>query len=174
MTNYACRGGQQKIRGRRDCGHSRSQDGMPSHPAGDRRDPYAHFSCHICGKVRHTVIRCWPRMDDSYQDEPPSAALVATSSYKIDPNWCRDTGAIDHIISDLDRLAVRERYHGGEQVQVGNGVGLRILHIGHSSINTAFCPLALRNILHVLEISKHLLFVHKFSRDNDVFFEYHP
>ena len=32
----------------------------------------------------------------------------------------------------------------------------------------------MRNILHVPEISKHLLFVHKFFHDNDVCFEYHP
>ncbi|KAK4415342.1 Retrovirus-related Pol polyprotein from transposon RE1 [Sesamum alatum] len=93
---------------------------------------------------------------------------------KIDPNWYRDTGSTDHITSDLDRLALRDRYHGDEQVQVGNGAGLQILHIGHSSINTATRPLALRNILHVPDISKHLLSVHKFSRDNDVFFEFHP
>ena len=59
-------------------------------------------------------------MDESYQNEPPSAALAATSSYKIDPNWYSDTGTTDHITSDLDRLAVREYYHGGEQVEVGN------------------------------------------------------
>jgi histone deacetylase 1/2 len=51
---------------------------------------------------------------------------------------------------------------------------LRITHIGHSSLNTADRPLALRNILHVPNITKNLLSVHKFSRDNDVFFEYHP
>jgi hypothetical protein len=65
-------------------------------------------------------------MDDSYHDDPPSAAMAATSSYKVDPNWYCDIGATDHITSDLDRLAVRERYHGGEQVQVGNGAGLQI------------------------------------------------
>jgi len=48
------------------------------------------------------------------------------------------------------------------------------MHIGHSSINTATRPLALRKILHVPEIAKHILSVHKFTRDNDVFFEYHP
>ena len=69
---------------------------------------------------------------------------------------------------------MHERYHGGEQVQVDNGAGLWILHTHHSSINTIARPLALRNILHVPEISKHLLSIHKISRDNDVFFEYHP
>ena len=113
-------------------------------------------------------------MDESYQDESPSVALVATSSYKIDLNWYSDIDTTDHITSDLDRPAVRERYHGGEQVQVDNEASLRVLHTGHSSINTAARPLALRNILHVPEISKHLLSVHKFFRDNDVIFEYHP
>ena len=69
---------------------------------------------------------------------------------------------------------MRERYHGGEQVQVGNGSGLQILHTSHSSINTVARPLALCNILHVPKISKHILLVHNFFRDNDIFFEYHP
>jgi hypothetical protein len=113
-------------------------------------------------------------MDETYQDDPPSVALAATSSYTIDSNWYSDTGATDHITSDLDRLAVHECYHGGEQVQVRNGAGLQILHTGHSSINTAARPLTLRNILHVPTISKHLMSVHKLSCDNNVFFEFHP
>ena len=112
-------------------------------------------------------------MDESYQDEPPSVALAATSSYKIDPNWYSDTCATDHIISDLDHFTVRQRYYEGEKVQIGNRAGLKILHTGHSSINTVVRSLALRNIFHVPKISKHLS-IHKFSRDNDVLFEYHP
>lgn len=113
-------------------------------------------------------------MDDSYQEESHSAALASTSSYTVDPNWYSDTGATDHITSDLDQLAIRDQYKGGEHVQVGNGACLRIMHIGHSSINTTTRPLVLRSILHVPEISKHLLSVHCFSRDNDVCFEFHP
>jgi hypothetical protein len=100
--------------------------------------------------------------------------MTATTSYMVDPNWYIDTGATDYITSDLDRLAVRERYTGGDTVQVGNGAGLRIMHTSHSSINIATRPLALRNILLVPTISKHLLSVHKFSHDNDIFFKYHP
>jgi hypothetical protein len=51
---------------------------------------------------------------------------------------------------------------------------LQFLHTGHSPINTAARPLTLRNILHVPTIAKHLLSVHKLSRDNNVFFEFHP
>jgi hypothetical protein len=101
--------------------------------------------------------------------------VATTTSYKEDPNWYNDTGASDHKTSDLDRLAVCECYNGGGQVQVSNGAGLRILcTTGHSLINTTTRPLVLRNILHVPEISKHLLSAHNFSHDNDVFFKYHP
>jgi hypothetical protein len=62
-------------------------------------------------------------MDDSYSEEPPSVN-VTTSSSKVDTDWYTDAGATDHITSNLDRLAVRERYHGNEQVQVSNGSGL--------------------------------------------------
>jgi hypothetical protein len=112
-------------------------------------------------------------MDESYSEEPPSAH-VATASSKVHTDWYTDTGTTDHITSDLDRLAVRKRYHGNEQVHFSNGSGLRIMHIGHSSLNTANHPLALYNILHVPNITKNLISVHKFSRDNGVFFEYHP
>ena len=112
-------------------------------------------------------------MNESYQDEPSSAALATTSSYKIDSNWYSDIDTTDHIPSDLDCLAVRERYHGGEQVQVGNEAGLQILHTGHYSINTATRPLTLPNILLVPEIFKHLLSIYKFSCNKDIFFEFH-
>jgi hypothetical protein len=95
--------------------------------------------------------------------------VATTHSYKVDSNRYSDTGATDHITSDLDCLGVRERYNGSDQVQVGNGVGLRILHSGHSLINATH-PLVLRNILHVPNIFMHLLSVHKFSRDNDCIF----
>ena len=68
-------------------------------------------------------------MDESYQDEPLSVALAATSSYKIDPILYRDTSATDHITSDLDHLTVHECYHEGEQLQVSNRAGLRIFQL---------------------------------------------
>jgi histone deacetylase 1/2 len=111
-------------------------------------------------------------MDESFHEDP--STMVATSSYKIDQNWYSDTGATDHITSDLDRLAIREQYNGGDKVHVGNGAGLNILHTGHASLKTASRSLALHNVLHVPQISKKLLSVHKLARDNDVYFEYHP
>jgi hypothetical protein len=159
--------------GRRRGGRGgQSRGGAPSH--GERRGNNPRPECQICGRVSHTAVKCWYRMDESFQDEHPSAALASTSSYKVDPNWYSDTGATDHITSDLDRLTVRDQYQGNGMVQVGNGAGLKIMHVGSYSINTDTRPLALNNVLHVPEISKHLLSVHKLSRDNNVFFEFHP
>jgi hypothetical protein len=41
-----------------------------------------------------------------------------------------DSGATDHITKDLECLHVHERYTGKDNVQVANGKGLSISHIG--------------------------------------------
>jgi hypothetical protein len=157
QANFAGRGGPQRGRGRGTPPAGRGARGRGGPPfQGRGRGPSSSTSnrpqCQICGRTGHTAIKCWYRMDESYQEEHPSAA-VATTSYQVDPNWYTDTGATDHITSDLDRLALREQYHGGETVQVGNGTGLEIMHIGSCSFNTATRPLALKNVLHVPHIS---------------------
>jgi hypothetical protein len=58
-------------------------------------------------------------MDESYGDDSLSANVVSKSSYKVDTDWFPDTGATGHVTSELDRLAIREHYHGDDQVQVG-------------------------------------------------------
>jgi hypothetical protein len=177
-VNYAGCGGFNRGRGRGDRGRGdrgrggRSRGSVPTR--GPHRNSGSRPKCQICGKVGHTAIKYWYQMDESYQEEGPSTALASSNSYQVDPNWYSDTGAMDHIASDLDRLAKREQYHGGDTVQVGNGTGLRILHTGSCSINTDTYPLALNNVLHVPDISKHLLSVHKLSRDNNIFFQFHP
>jgi hypothetical protein len=172
-VNYVGRGGPSCGRERGDRGRGdRSRGGAPSR--GDRCGNNPRLECQICDRVGHTAVKCWYRMDESFQDEHPSAALASTRSYKVDPNWYSDIGATDHITSDLDRLVVRDQYQGNDMVQVGNGAGLKIMHVGSCSINTDTRPLALNNVLHVPKISKHLLSVHKLSRDNNVFFEFHP
>jgi hypothetical protein len=85
-----------------------------------------------------------------------------------------DTGATDHITSDLDRLAIREVYNGNDRVHISNRAGLHISHVGHGTLNTIAKPLDLRNILHVPQITKNLLSLHKLTRDNAVFVEIHP
>ena len=47
----------------------------------------------------------------------------------MDPSWYVDTGATDHITGDLDKLSIKERYHGNDQVQAANGSGMDIAHM---------------------------------------------
>jgi hypothetical protein len=90
--------------------------------------------------------------------------------YNMDTEWYTDTGATDHITSELDKLTTREKYGGADQVHAANGSGMPIRHIGQSSIRTHELNLILRNILHVPAASKNLVSVHKFTHDNNVFF----
>ena len=61
------------------------------------------------------------------------------------------------------------------QVHVGNGTGLSIKHIGQSEFLSPFSfkPFLLNHLFHVPSITKNLLSVSKFAKDNEVFFEFH-
>jgi histone deacetylase 1/2 len=59
-------------------------------------------------------------------------------------------------------------------VHVGNGAGMAISHLGHSSISTTAKDLTLKIVLYVPHISKDLLSIHKLALDNGVFIEFHP
>jgi histone deacetylase 1/2 len=85
-----------------------------------------------------------------------------------------DTGASDHITGELEKLTMREKYHGGDQVHTASGSGMEIKHIGHGVLNFPTSRLHLKNILHVPSASKDLLSVHRLANDNNVFFEFHP
>lgn len=58
--------------------------------------------CQVCFKKGHTTTECWHRFDENYvHDEKLVAA--ASSSYNIDTNWYMDSGATDHVTSDLEK-----------------------------------------------------------------------
>jgi hypothetical protein len=99
---------------------------------------------------------------------------MATHGYTVDPNWYVDTGATNHITSDLERLATKERYTGGDQILVANGAGLSITHIGNSFIASSSIPLYLNHVLFAPKISKHLISVKKLAIDNHAFVEFYP
>jgi histone deacetylase 1/2 len=135
--------------------------------------------CQVCTKPGHSAAKCWFRYDESYQgEEAPRSAAAASmgggGDYNFDPTWYSDTGATDHITHQLDRLNTHEKYLGRDNVKAANGTGMTIANIGKSIINTNSRPLLLNDVLHVPKTTKNLLSVHKLTRDNDVFIEYHP
>jgi hypothetical protein len=152
-------------------GHGRGNGGgAGGHNSGNHDD---RPICQICGKAGHAALRCRRRFDHAFTGEEHSVNTASTS-YNTDPAWYMDTGVTDRITNNLDRLHIRERYHGNEQVHVGNGAGLHISHIGHGTINANAKPLHLRNVLHVPKITKNVLSASKLTHDNNAFLEIHP
>lgn len=99
----------------------------------------------------HFEIDCYHRMDYAYQGRHPPKklmAMVANQSPIGDQTWYSDTGASHHVTSDLANLSINSEYQGGDKVQVGNGQGLSILHIGSSKFCTPQNSFLLINILH--------------------------
>lgn len=96
------------------------------------------------------------------------------ASYDIDNSWLLGSGATNHITSDLEELAVRERYHGGEQIHAAGGSSMQILLLKNESVYTSHRNLSLKNVLHVPQTTEDLISVHRLSLDNNVYLEFHP
>jgi hypothetical protein len=99
------------------------------------------------------------------------SAGIAYGSYGVETNWYTDSGATDHITRELDKLHVRDRYNGNEQIHTASGSGMDIHHIGNSVIHTPTHDLHLNNILHVPQATKILLSTSRIARDNHAFVE---
>jgi hypothetical protein len=63
--------------------------------------------CQVCGKVGHTAVVYWYRYDEDYALGGHMAAT--TSSSGTDPNWYLNSGAIDHITSELEKMTLHDR-----------------------------------------------------------------
>lgn len=133
-------------------------------------------SCQICSKPGHTALACYNRFNHSYTPEKPAklSALIASPNTPSDPSWYVDSGATNHLTADLNNLSMHSEFNGDDQIEVGNGMGLTISHVGHSQLKGTGDSLLLKNILRVPKITKNLLSVSKFTRDNNVSMEFYP
>ncbi|XP_066396527.1 uncharacterized protein [Miscanthus floridulus] len=81
----------------------------------------------ICFKTGHRATRCWHWFDENYVPEERHVnAAIAMNAYNVDTNWYTDTGATDHVTSDLNKLMMREKYHGNDQIHTASGSGARL------------------------------------------------
>jgi hypothetical protein len=92
----------------------------------------------------------------------------------VDTNWYVDSSATYHITGELDKLTIREKYGGRDQIHGANGSGMSISNIGHSTLHTPIRALHLNNILHVPSANKSLASVHRITSNNNAFLEFHP
>ncbi|XP_031273202.1 topoisomerase I damage affected protein 7-like [Pistacia vera] len=92
----------------------------------------------------------------------------------VDPAWYMDSGDTDHVTPDPTQLISNRPYDGVEQLQVGNGESLHISHIGSTLFPNSFHSkcLHLRNVLCVPKITKNLLSISRFTKDNQVIVEF--
>lgn len=98
-------------------GNGGSGRGRGRAPRGADKRP----TCQVCFKRGYMATDCWYRYDEDYVPDPKYIAAAATSSYGVDTNWYIDTGATDHIIGELDKLTLKEKYNGGERIHTASG-----------------------------------------------------
>jgi len=166
------RRGGNRGRGRGRDGPQRSSGGGSSKSGGQK--PNAKPQCQICKKYGHEASICWYRYDEDEEEHPTKTAGAATTSYGVDTNWYVDSCATDNITGELEKLSVRDRYKGHDQVHTANGAGMQIRNIGSTTLHTPVRDLHLDNILHVPSADKSLVSVHRLTTDNNVFLEFHP
>jgi hypothetical protein len=129
-------------------------------------------SCNRCG-IGHLPSHCPNRDPATIRSRPPPSANYTDYRSQSTNAWLPDTGSSHHVAPDLSSFAASEAYHGGDNLHVGNGKGLPILHIGSTYLSSPTRTFTLNNILHVPDIKQKLLSVQKFCRDNSVYFEFH-
>nr|KAJ0189895.1 hypothetical protein LSAT_V11C800417220 [Lactuca sativa] len=78
-----------------------------------------------------------------------------------------------HVASNLSGFDHSKAYYGEDNLRVGIGTSLPILHIGSSSFHSPNKTFNLKRILHVPSITQNLLSVQQFCLDNNVYFEFH-
>ncbi|XP_019155026.1 PREDICTED: uncharacterized protein LOC109151881 [Ipomoea nil] len=132
--------------------------------------------CQIFRSHGHTAVFCFRCYSDQPQVNVASTVdggeLASSGSAAA---WFPDTGATHHTSPSDAGLTDTEPYTGSDTLRVGSGEGLSITRIGHALISSSMSnPLKLSDVLVVPGLSTKLLSVQKFSRDNNVFFEFFP
>jgi hypothetical protein len=80
---------------------------------------------------------------------------------------------MDHVTGELEKLAVKDTYNGGDQIYIASGSSMHIRHVSQAIIHTPHHDLK-HNHVHVSQSSKNLASVHRITFDNNIFFELHP
>ena len=81
---------------------------------------------------------------------------------------------VSYADSRLEKLAIREKYFGNNQVHTAASGGRMNIHdIGQASISSPI-DVPLKDVLHVPQANKNLASMSRLTTHNNVFFETHP
>lgn len=117
------------------------------------------------------ISACFSHTHRGLPKKNPHALVAQTHSAPPD-QWYLYSGASSHVTSNLNCLGDYQPYHGSETLQIGNGEGLLITHLGTSNIDTDSVNLLLTNVLCVPGITKNLLSISQLLRDNPITVEF--
>nr|GEW77320.1 ribonuclease H-like domain-containing protein [Tanacetum cinerariifolium] len=84
------------------------------------------------------------------------------------PNWNMDTRASSHLAENTCMLTSFINPSLYKSVYAGNGQPIPVTHTGHSTLQTPHKPLHLHHVFVTPNIIKNLIYVHQFTRDNNV------
>jgi hypothetical protein len=139
----------------------------PTSPTSSYRD-----ICQYCDKPGHTAKICYNLHGYPKRPNKPTAHHARTTSRQPPQEWIMDSGATHHITNALDNLHFNNQYHGSDELLVGDGSGLPIMHTGKTSLKTSSQPLKLPHVLHVPQISKNLLSISSLCQTNPISVEF--
>jgi len=126
------------------------------------------LKCQWYDQLGHTAKQC-PKMFAS-----DFSANCAASSQPKNHKWLVDSAASHNMTTDLSNLTINSEYDGTDEVVIGDGSGLPVSHIGSLSLKTFNHVFHLRDTLCVPTIHKNLIYVHHFTKHNNVYIEFHP
>jgi hypothetical protein len=105
----------------------------------------AFAACQLCGIDGHVASKCHRRFKAEFlglgnngKGNDKQAALAThghTQSYSVDAPWYMDTGATNHLTSEMAKLNTHEPYQGHDHVRTANGAGMHISHYKKSAIS---------------------------------------
>lgn len=144
-------------------GHSKGRAILPYTPYPPNASlHHSKPTCQVCGKIGHVALKCYYCFDHAYQSDH-SHSLITNYSSSLpshDQSWYPDTATTNHITSDLANLNITSGPYGGnEQIRIGDGKELPIANIGDSKFSNSSHSFILKNLLHVLSITKNLISV---------------
>lgn len=87
---------------------------------------YYRFNQQFVGPFAHSSQQSTP---SPLPIQPIPTALIATSQRVYDSTWYPDSGASNHLTSNINHLTNRTEYGEPDQVYIANGTGIPIKHI---------------------------------------------
>lgn len=89
-----------------------------------------------------------------------------------DDQWYMNTWAITHMMENIGNLTSYSNI--SNHIIVSSGHNILVIDRGNELLTNSHTPFTLTNVLHVPKLIKLLVFVQKFTINNEVFVEFDP